>query len=67
MANRTDVTVFQAVEFWFKYSAETHTKGDSTQGKYEVFLHKRLLPWCNDHKKRLISAFAPKDEGHQDA
>src|SRR5271166_5481706 len=57
LLNRFDVTIDQAVKFWFTFSAETHTKGGSTREKYEVLLNKRLKPWSIAKRKRFIRDF----------
>jgi integrase len=54
---RSNVTVAQAVEFYFAYQAELNQKSDATLGKYEIFLNKRLLPWCNANRRRMIKDF----------
>jgi integrase len=55
--NRDDVTVQQAIEFFFSFGEKTHTKGDSANEKYEVLLNKRLKPWAEKKRKLFIRDF----------
>jgi integrase len=57
LLNRLDVTIDQAVRFWFSFSAETHTKGGSTKEKYEVLLNRRLKTWAVEKRKQFIRDF----------
>jgi len=57
LLNRLDVSIDQAVKFWFSFSAETHTTGGSTREKYEVLLNKRLKTWATEKRKRFIRDF----------
>jgi len=54
LVSRHDVTIDQAVSFFFRYSAETHTKGDSAREKYEVLLNGRMKPFFTKKKKLFI-------------
>ncbi len=51
-----NVTITQAVEYFEKFRA-TDVKSESTRHKYEILLHKRLLPWCASSRKRMIKDF----------
>ncbi len=57
LVNRQDVTIDQAVSFFFRYCAETHTRGQASRAKYEVLLNQRLKPWFQGKRKLFIRAF----------
>jgi len=53
----TNVTVQDAVDFFFEFSAESATRGRNTTRKYKNILHGRLLPWCKAEGIQFINLF----------
>jgi integrase len=52
----SNVTVAQAAQFWFQFE-QTDVKSRPTRGKYDIFLNKRLLPWCQATRKLMMKDF----------
>ena len=57
LVSRHDVTIDQAVSFFFRYSGQTHTKGDAAREKYSVLLNRRMKPFFTQKKKLFVREF----------
>jgi integrase len=52
-----NVTVEDAVKFFFECGAAELTKGRNTTVKYRQLLTSRLVPWCSQNEIRLVKRF----------
>jgi hypothetical protein len=53
----SNVTITDAVDFFFEFSNETGERGPHTTQKYRNLLRNRLIPWCQAEAVRLIADF----------